>query len=192
MSARPIIAGKTWAIRRAETLHRVCEGIALDLSHDVRPGRAYNRARRLFNQSKVARMRGMTLSISAIRNHYAKWRANPTPSCFEAGWGRPGVCKISPDFARELALRAIQERITIGALYAQLRREVPNLCFSLATLFRILPGAIFRPVFEAQRKLKQAEARALRQIEARFVVRQTLYGRTVEFEEILPRTPISQ
>jgi hypothetical protein len=158
---------KLWMISRANALHRACERVALDLSRDVRPGKAYARARHRFNQSKVARTRGMTLSVSSIRAHYARWRINPTPSCFEARWGTARPSKIGVEFALELARRAIEDRITVSQLYSRLRREVPNLHFSKATLFRILPSAPISLVWAAHRKLNQAETAALRIVEGR-------------------------
>jgi hypothetical protein len=153
---------KPWLVKRALALHRMCEQIALDIASDVPKGKAYVRGQRFFNRASIARVRQMSLSISAIRGHYSRWKVDPTPNAFQTGWGKGGEVIIGPDHGRELFRRAIEKRLGANELYTRLKAEIPALPFSRATLFRALPVEALREVQRAQQNLLKAESAALR------------------------------
>jgi hypothetical protein len=75
---------------RARVLHGVCRGIASDIAFGEPTMKAYARGRSRYNRSLLARGRGK-LSLAAIRYNFARWKLNPSPSCFlarEEQWNR--------------------------------------------------------------------------------------------------------
>jgi hypothetical protein len=149
---------------RARVLHLVCQGIARDIAQGVPTMRAYARGRSRFNRSLLARRRGK-LSVAAIRYNFARWKLNPSPSCFLGRWGALGRgCLLAPALARELGQRAIREGLLLGQIYQRERQALP--C-SLSTLYKRLSGAPFRAVQDARRKLEQVTAAAQRVVEER-------------------------
>jgi hypothetical protein len=156
---------KPWMERRATALHQMCEGIALDISTNVPKGKAYKKGKARFNRTKIARARGMTLGESAVRGHYARWKENPSPECFDSRWGASRPHLINPVYRRELILRAIHLRINASELYRRLNAEVPRLNFCRATLMRELPTEQLHAVTNAQRALDAAITTAMKQLD---------------------------
>jgi hypothetical protein len=163
MISRPLPVAPRMA-RRARVLHLVCQGVARDIAEGVPTMRAYSRGRARFNRSLVARGRGK-LSVAAIRYNFARWKLNPSPSCFLGRWGAQGrACQLAPALACEIGRMAIREGLLLSELYQRERQALP--C-SASALYKRLSSAPFRAVRAARRKLDQVTAAALRVIEER-------------------------
>jgi hypothetical protein len=155
-------AMKPWHRERARLLTGCCTAILAAVACDVPMLVAVRKACVKFNKSALSRRRGMKCSHSAMRGHLAKFRLNPSPEAFEPRWGKVERSLIGVDAARELALRAIERRITATELYRRMNEAVSILPFSRATLFRALPVQALHKLHLTQREVERAERAARR------------------------------
>jgi hypothetical protein len=157
-----LLAPKPWHKERARLIFGCCTGILAAVTHDVGMMKAVKQAIAKFNKSALARRRGMRCSSSTMRAYYARFKAAPSPATFEPQWGKVDRSIIGSAAARELALRAIERRVTATEFHRRMKEAVSILPFSRATLMRALPVKALRQVYLAQRSLEKAERAALR------------------------------
>ena len=145
---------RNWQARRAQLLRDACIGVAHELGHGVRIGRAIKLVARKFRGRSLGRSRKLALSEKSLTRHWYSWigeRGDETFNCRYISRPRPA---IDPFLLRLIVYSAIRESKQVSEILASVLTEARTTDHpSLRTIQDSLPAAAIRRYIQAERRL---------------------------------------